>query len=104
MSFEVGSQLLNNENAEVISLKRHCINLLLKLVTSLPGVIKQHVQTILSVVLRVERYVSAMQKANLVQILAALSNSTDSLEEQQAFLTQALQHVLVFFESAEFKM
>jgi hypothetical protein len=30
----------NNESYELISLKRHCINLLLKLVTTLPAVIK----------------------------------------------------------------
>jgi hypothetical protein len=45
-----------------------------------------------------------MQKANLVQILAALSNVTDGIENQQAFLNAALQDLIVFFESAEFKM
>ena len=48
--------------------------------------------------------VSTMQKANLVQILAALSNVTDGIEHQQAFLNAALQDVIAFFESNEFKM
>jgi hypothetical protein len=45
----------------------------------------------------------AMQKANLVQILAALSNVTDGIENQRIFLNAALSDVIVFFESEEFK-
>ncbi|KAI6191517.1 Exportin-5 [Aphelenchoides bicaudatus] len=85
-------------------LTRHCINLLLKLVTTLPTCIKQYVQTILDVVVTVAPLVSSMQKANLVQVLAALSNVTDGIDNQRVFLTAALQDVIAFFESSEFQM
>lgn len=59
---------------------------------------------ILDVVVTVAPLVSSMQKANLVQILAALSNVTDGIENQQVFLNAALQDVIAFFETPEFKM
>jgi hypothetical protein len=45
-----------------------------------------------------------MQKASLVQVLGALSNATDGIDNQKMFLTAALQDVIAFFDSAEFQM
>ncbi|KAI6209644.1 Exportin-5 [Aphelenchoides besseyi] len=105
-----------NESGDIVVLKRHCINLLLKLVKTLPEVAKvrdrclhytnnlqQYVDNILDVVVTVAPLVTAMQKASLVQVLAALSNVTDSWEHQQIFLQSALRDVIVVFESDEFK-
>lgn len=85
-------------------MKRHCINLLLKLVTSLPTVIKEYVQLVWDVVIKVAPLVSSMQQASLVQVLAALSNVTDGIDDQKKFLTAALQDVIAFFENGEFNM
>ncbi|KAI6244084.1 Exportin-5 [Aphelenchoides fujianensis] len=91
------------EASDLVALKRHCINLMLKLVKTLPTVSKQHVDRILDVVVSVAPLVTAMQKANLVQVLAALSNVTDSPEHQKIFLSAALRDVVEMFNGPEFK-
>jgi hypothetical protein len=99
---KMGNSALISE--EIISLKRHCINLLLKLVTSLPTVIKEYVDKMLDVVISVAPMVTAMQKSNLVQVLCALSNVASGVDNQRTFLNAALQDVIEFFQGSEFKM
>ncbi|CAD5235033.1 unnamed protein product [Bursaphelenchus xylophilus] len=86
----------------ILTLKRHSINLLLKLVKSLSSVITPYARQVLDAVVDVVPYVSALQKANLVQVLAALSNLATNPEEQQYFLENALRDNIVYFQSQEF--
>ena len=88
----------------VIALKRHCINLLLKIVKTLPTITKQYTDEILRSVISVAPHVSMMQKASLVQVLAALSNSASSGDNQRALLDGALRDGLAFIEGAEFEL
>ncbi|CAD5227458.1 unnamed protein product [Bursaphelenchus okinawaensis] len=90
------------EGAALLNLKRHCINLLLKLVKSLSSVITPYARQVLDVVIDVAPCVSALQKANLVQVLAALSNLATNSDEQQFFLENALRDNIIYFQSQEF--
>jgi hypothetical protein len=80
-----------NLDQDITSMKRHCSSLLLKLVSSFSTVLKSYASSVLEVVVSVADRVSVMQRANLVQVLAGLSNLATSSEEQHLFLQSAIQ-------------
>uniref|UniRef100_A0A915EI34 Exportin-5 n=1 Tax=Ditylenchus dipsaci TaxID=166011 RepID=A0A915EI34_9BILA len=92
----------NNDDTDILSLKRHCIVLLLKMITSYSNAIKPYAQSVLDAVVQVADHVSVMQRANLVHILGALSNLAGSTEQQQTFLRNATQNNLQYFLSEQF--
>lgn len=90
------------DSLHVVNLKRHCINLLLKLANAPANVITPFARQILDAVIDVVPFVTTLQKANLVQVLAALSNLASTPDEQQLFLENAIRDNISFLQSQEF--
>uniref|UniRef100_A0A914BXV3 Uncharacterized protein n=2 Tax=Acrobeloides nanus TaxID=290746 RepID=A0A914BXV3_9BILA len=106
MLFQLKSFLLlenlNNENKELLEMKRHCISLILRMVSSYSKLIVPYAQDVLNVVIEAADRVSIMQRAQLVQVLGALSNLATSPEEQRVFLQSAIQEHIQFLQSDTF--
>ncbi|MFH4974934.1 hypothetical protein AB6A40_001643 [Gnathostoma spinigerum] len=89
------------EGEEDVSTKRHCIALLLRLVTTFAEAVKSEAQQILDLCLSVSPSLSPMQRASCLHVLAALSNLCSDFATQQNFLSCALEDCVSFFKSPE---
>uniref|UniRef100_A0AC34Q3I6 Importin N-terminal domain-containing protein n=1 Tax=Panagrolaimus sp. JU765 TaxID=591449 RepID=A0AC34Q3I6_9BILA len=93
--------LIDLPTAEVMTLKRHAISLMLKVSSKMPEVIKPYAQSILDIVTATAPHVTLMQRANLVQVLGALSNLVPA-ENKIVFLQSAISQNVEFFASERF--
>uniref|UniRef100_A0A915Q658 Importin N-terminal domain-containing protein n=1 Tax=Setaria digitata TaxID=48799 RepID=A0A915Q658_9BILA len=83
------------------SVKRHCIALLLRIVTVFANEIKGQAEIILDFCLSVRPHLSLMQLASCMQIIAALSNLCVDFATQNNFLSSALSDSLRYFLQSE---
>ncbi|VDO39355.1 unnamed protein product [Brugia timori] len=83
------------------SVKRHCIALLLRIVTIFADDIKGQAGTILEFCLSIRPFLSLMQLASCMQIIAALSNLCVDFATQNNFLSSALSDSLHYFLQTE---
>ncbi|CAG9539165.1 unnamed protein product [Cercopithifilaria johnstoni] len=83
------------------SVKRHCIALLLRMVTIFADDIKGQAETILEFCLSVRPFLSLMQLASCMQVIAALSNLCVDFTSQNNFLSNALYDPLCYFLQTE---
>ncbi|KAL3119068.1 hypothetical protein niasHT_003851 [Heterodera trifolii] len=92
------------QDMDIMATKRHSIALLLKIVSSFSQAIKPYGQTLLELVQTVTPFVSMMQRANLVPILAALSNLAYSVDAQATFLSTSIRADIEFIENEPFSV
>uniref|UniRef100_A0A7E4VPR8 Importin N-terminal domain-containing protein n=1 Tax=Panagrellus redivivus TaxID=6233 RepID=A0A7E4VPR8_PANRE len=90
--------MISSDAVEIVSLKRHAISLMLKVSSSTPNTIQGFAPSILQIVTEAAPFVSVMQRANLVQVLGALSNLVQ-VEQRTFFLQSAIQTNIDFFLS-----
>ncbi|VDM22561.1 unnamed protein product [Wuchereria bancrofti] len=83
------------------SVKRHCIALLLRIVTIFADDIKGQAGTILEFCVSIRPFLSLMQLASCMQIIAALSNLCVDFATQNNFLSSALSDSLHYFLQTE---
>uniref|UniRef100_A0A158Q7S7 Xpo1 domain-containing protein n=1 Tax=Elaeophora elaphi TaxID=1147741 RepID=A0A158Q7S7_9BILA len=83
------------------SVKRHCIALLLRIVTIFADDVKEQAETILEFCLSIRPFLSLMQLASCMQVIAALSNLCIDFATQNNFLSDALSDPLCYFLQAE---
>nr|CAD2138907.1 unnamed protein product [Meloidogyne enterolobii] len=97
--------LINNENnlnVEITATKRHCIALLLKIVSVFPEQVKPYARNVFDLVGQVSNNVSMMQRSNLVHVLASLSNLASTVEEKTLFLRNAILYDINYIETEPF--
>uniref|UniRef100_A0A1I8BWV0 Exportin-7 n=1 Tax=Meloidogyne hapla TaxID=6305 RepID=A0A1I8BWV0_MELHA len=92
----------NNVDIEITATKRHCIALLLKIVSQFSEQVKPFARNVFDLVSQVSNNVSMMQRANLVHVLASLSNLASSVEEKTNFLRNAIQFDINYIENEPF--
>ncbi|VDO30568.1 unnamed protein product [Onchocerca flexuosa] len=83
------------------SVKRHCLALLLRVVTIFADDIKEQAGTILEFCLSVRPSLTLMQLASCMQVVAALSNLCVDFATQNNFLSSALSDSVFYFLQAE---
>ncbi|KAI1724053.1 exportin 1-like protein [Ditylenchus destructor] len=94
--------ILMSDSDALLEVKRHCIALLLKMVTGHAEAVKVYAQDVLNAVVEVAEHVTVMQRASLVHVLGALSNLASTSEQQHDFLQNAIQNNLQYFMSQQF--
>uniref|UniRef100_A0A183CH17 Transmembrane protein n=1 Tax=Globodera pallida TaxID=36090 RepID=A0A183CH17_GLOPA len=90
------------QDMDIMATKRHSIALLLKIVSFFSQAIKPYGHSLLELVQSVTPFVSMMQRANLVPILAALSNLAYSVDAQATFLSTSIKLDIDFIENEPF--
>ncbi|KAL3990326.1 Exportin 1-like family protein [Acanthocheilonema viteae] len=83
------------------SVKRHCIALLLRIVTIFADDIKEQAGTILEFCISIRPFLSLMQLASCMQVIAALSNLCIDFATQNNFLSNAVSDSLCYFLQTE---
>ncbi|VDK72886.1 unnamed protein product, partial [Litomosoides sigmodontis] len=83
------------------SVKRHCIALLLRIVTVFADDIKEQAGIVLEFCLSIRPFLSPMQLASCMQVIAALSNLCVDFAAQNNFISNALSDPLCYFLRAE---
>uniref|UniRef100_A0A914H404 Golgi SNAP receptor complex member 2 n=1 Tax=Globodera rostochiensis TaxID=31243 RepID=A0A914H404_GLORO len=92
----------SKQDMDIMATKRHSIALLLKIVSFFSQAIKPYGHSLLELVQSVTPFVSMMQRANLVPILAALSNLAYSVDAQATFLSTSIKLDIDFIENEPF--
>uniref|UniRef100_A0A914Y819 Exportin-1/Importin-beta-like domain-containing protein n=1 Tax=Panagrolaimus superbus TaxID=310955 RepID=A0A914Y819_9BILA len=93
--------MITAEDSEIVDLKRHAISLMLKVSSSMPNVIQNHAELIYNIVTTTASSLTIMQRANLVQVLGALSNLAQP-NIRLSFLQSAIQANIDYFRSQTF--
>jgi exportin-5 len=88
--------MINSDDQEIVALKRHAISLMLKVSSTMPNVIQEHALFIFNIVNETAPNVTVMQRANLVQVLGALSNLAQP-NIRLSFLQSAIQTNIAYF-------
>uniref|UniRef100_F1KRF0 Exportin-5 n=1 Tax=Ascaris suum TaxID=6253 RepID=F1KRF0_ASCSU len=90
-----------DDSTEDKSVRRHCISVLLRLITTFSDAIKSEAESILEVCISVRGKLSAMQQAACAHVLAALSNLCVDFQTQCTFLAATMQDCIAYFHSSE---
>uniref|UniRef100_A0AC35FWD0 Importin N-terminal domain-containing protein n=1 Tax=Panagrolaimus sp. PS1159 TaxID=55785 RepID=A0AC35FWD0_9BILA len=93
--------MISSDDLEIVALKRHAISLMLKVSSSMPNVIQNHAELVYNIVTTTAAHVTIMQRANLVQVLGALSNLAQP-NIRLSFLQSAIQTNIEYFHGQTF--
>ncbi|VDD96590.1 unnamed protein product [Enterobius vermicularis] len=89
------------ELSEEKSVKRHCISVLLKLVTCYADAVRNYAETLLEVCMEARSCLSPMQQASCAQVFAALGNLCGDYLMQCNFISCAMQETVSYFTTPE---